>query len=98
MRLQHSFHEDNQTVIKERFYLDRLDRNPLYDEITVIDHAMTRPYGKVEKAVRKQGPHPVAVGDPPQDNVWVKVGNEACVLNATNGKLLPACKDQPPPI
>jgi hypothetical protein len=36
------FHEDNQTVIKERFYLDKLDRNMLYDEITVIDHAMTR--------------------------------------------------------
>ena len=38
------FHEDNQTVIKERFYLDKADRNTLYDAITVIDHALTRPY------------------------------------------------------
>jgi hypothetical protein len=46
------FHEDNQTVIKERFYLDKVDRNTLYDEVAVIDHAMTRPCTKVQKAVR----------------------------------------------
>ena len=29
------FHSDGQTVIKERIYLDKADRNTLYDEITV---------------------------------------------------------------
>jgi hypothetical protein len=92
------FHEDNQTVIKERFYLDKADRNTLYDEITVIDHAMTRPYTKVQKAVRKQDPRPVWLLETcPLDNVWVKIGNEAYVVNMTNGKLMPAYKDQPPP-
>src|SRR5258708_5752510 len=52
-------HEDNQTVIQEPFYLDKADRNTLYDEITVIDHAMTRPYTKVQKAVRNHEPRPV---------------------------------------
>jgi hypothetical protein len=92
------FHEDNETVIKERFYLDKADRNTLYDEITVIDHAMTRPYTKIQKAVRKQDPHPVWLLETcPLDNVWVKIGNEAYVVNLNNGKLMPAYKDQPPP-
>src|SRR6266480_1217303 len=69
------FHEDNQTVIKERFYLDKADRNTLYDEITVIDHAMTRPYTKIQKAVRKPDPRPVwRLESCPLDNVWVKIG------------------------
>ncbi len=60
------FHEDNQTVIKERFYLDKNDHNTIYDDITVIDHALTRPYGKLQKAVRKKDSAPgVAVGDLP---------------------------------
>jgi hypothetical protein len=92
------FHDDNQTVIKERFYLDKADPNTIYDEITVIDHALTRPYGKVQKAVRKPNRRPVWLLEAcPEDNIWVKIGDEAYVLNATNGKLMPAYKDQPPP-
>src|SRR3984957_16924365 len=74
------FHEDNQTIIKERFYLDKADRNTMYDEITVIDHAMTRPYIKVQKAVRKPDPQPIwRLEDCPLDNVWIKIGDEAYV-------------------
>ena len=36
--------EDNESVIKERIYLDKTDRNLLRDEITVSDHALTRPW------------------------------------------------------
>ena len=36
-------HKDNQTMVKERIYLDEKDPNILYDEITTIDHAFTRP-------------------------------------------------------
>ena len=32
------FHSDGEAVIKERIYLDKADRNTLYDEISVIDH------------------------------------------------------------
>ena len=92
------FHSDGQAIIKERIYLDKADRNTLYDEITVIDHAMTRPYTKVQKAVRKQNPRPVWLLETcPLDNVWVKIGNEAYVVNSADGMLMPARKDQPPP-
>jgi hypothetical protein len=92
------FHEDNQTVIKERFYLDKADRNTIYDEITVIDHALTRPYTKLQKAVRKKDPRPVWLLETcPADNVWIKIGDEAYVVNTDNGKLMPAYKTQPPP-
>ena len=37
------FHEDGKTVIKESIYLDRTDTDILWDEITVIDNALTRP-------------------------------------------------------
>ena len=55
------FHSDGQAVIKERIYLDKDDRNTLYDEITVIDHALTRPYTKLQKATRN--PIPVRSGN-----------------------------------
>jgi hypothetical protein len=35
-------HDDNQTVVKERIHLDADDKNTLIDEITTIDHALTR--------------------------------------------------------
>src|ERR1700704_2569117 len=38
------FHEDNQTVIKERIYRDKTDPNLLSDDITVIDNALTGPW------------------------------------------------------
>ncbi len=92
------FHEDNQTVIKERFYLDKADRDTIYDEIIVIDGALTRPYSKIQKAVRNKNAHPVWLLETcPEDNIWVKIGDEAYVVNATNGKLMPAYKDQPAP-
>jgi hypothetical protein len=92
------FHEDNETIIKERFFLDKNDPNTLFDDITVIDHALTRPWGKLQKVVRKKDPRPVwQLETCPLDNVWVKIGDEAYVLNTDNGKLMPAYKDQAPP-
>src|ERR1700686_3970533 len=35
---------DNQNVLKEPIYLDKSDPNSLHDEITVEDHALTRPW------------------------------------------------------
>jgi hypothetical protein len=92
------FHDDNQTIIKERLYLDKADRNVFYDDIVVLDHAMTRPYGRLQKIFRKPDPRPVwRVETCPADNVWIKIGSEAYVRNTANGKLMPAFKDQPPP-
>jgi hypothetical protein len=35
-------HRDNQSIIRERIYLDKANPNLLHDEITTIDHALTR--------------------------------------------------------
>ena len=91
------FHKDDQTIIKERIYLDKADPNTLYDEITVIDHALTRPYTKLQKATRNPSPRPAWHMDVcSEDNTWVKIGNEPFYLSS-DGKLMPSRKDQPPP-
>lgn len=45
-------HFDDQSIFRERFYLDKTDTNILHDEITVIDHALTRPWA-VDKTYRR---------------------------------------------
>jgi hypothetical protein len=92
------FHEDNQTIIKERFYLDKSNPNTLNDDIVVLDHALTRPYGKLQKVFRKPGAQPVwRVETCPLDNTWVKIGDEAYIVNEVDNKLMPVYKNQPPP-
>jgi hypothetical protein len=91
------FHSDGQAVIKERIYLDKADRNTLYDQITVLDHALTRPYVKLQKVTRNPNPRPVWHSDVcSEENTWVKIENEPYYLSA-EGKLMPSKKDQAPP-
>jgi hypothetical protein len=91
------FHEDGQTIIKERLYLDKADSNTLWDEIIVIDHALTRPYSKLQKATRNPNPRPAWHSDVcSEDNTWVKIGAENYYLSA-DGKLMPSKKGQQPP-
>jgi hypothetical protein len=91
------FHSDNQAIIKERIYLDKADRNSLYDEITVIDHAMTRPYSKTQKATRNPNPRPVWHSDVcSENNAHVRIDGEPYYLSA-DGKLMPSKKNQAPP-
>jgi hypothetical protein len=91
------FHSDNQTIIKERIYIDKADRNTLIDEITVIDHALTRPYIKVQKATRNPNPRPVWHSDVcSETNTHVRIENEPYYLSA-DGKLMPSKKGQAPP-
>ena len=45
-------HKDNKTVVKEKIYLDKADRNVLLDEITTIDNALTRPWTVKKKYTR----------------------------------------------
>jgi hypothetical protein len=92
------FHDDNLTIIKERFALDPADRNLILDEIKVFDHAMTRPYTKLQKAFRDPEPRPDWLSETcPVDNVWLKIGDEAYYRNVADGKLMPSRKEQAPP-
>jgi hypothetical protein len=88
---------DNQSVIKERFHLDQADRNTIYDEITVVDHALTRPWSITRKAVRDPNPRPAwRTEECPADNTWVRIGKDAYYMSA-DGNLMPTRKDQAPP-
>jgi hypothetical protein len=90
-------HFDNQSVFKERFFLDKGNPNILHDEITVIDHALTRPW-TVDKAFRRNpSPHPDwRESSCVEGNSQIVIGKENYLLRA-DGILMPAKKDQAPP-
>jgi hypothetical protein len=90
-------HFDNQSTFKERFYLDKADPNILHVEITVFDHALTRPWSVHKTYRRNPNPRPSwPEPDCSADNAQIVIGKENYFLSA-DGLLMPAKKDQPPP-
>lgn len=88
-------HDDNASVIKERFFLDKANPNLLHIEITAIDHALTRPW-TVLKTFRRERNFLWAEYDCAESNNHVVVGKEYYFLSG-DGYLMPTRKDQPPP-
>ncbi len=90
-------HDDNQSIFRERFHLDKDDPNLLHDEITVIDHALTRPW-TVDKRYVRNGDRLAnwPEVDCPEYNAWVFTGRENYYLSA-DGYLMPTHKGQAPP-
>ncbi len=89
-------HHDNQSIIKERIHLDPTDKDTLVNEITVIDHALTRPWS-ITRTMTRNPKRPVWHSDTcSEDNSIVKVGNEAYYLSS-DGFLMPMKKGQQPP-
>jgi hypothetical protein len=88
---------DNQSIFKERFHLDKSDPNLLHDEITVIDHALTRPWS-VDKTFRRDAKKYPNWGRSSctEGNNQIVIGTENYFLSA-EGMLMPAKKDQAPP-
>ncbi len=89
------FHADNATMVEERMHLDAAKPDVLYDDITVLDDALTRPW-TVRRSYRRER-HPVWLeticGEvEPQ----VRIGSEDYYVTA-DGVLMPTRKDQPPP-
>jgi hypothetical protein len=90
-------HADNMTVIKERIYLNSVDRNILHDEITVIDNALTRPWTAIKSYRRGQVKQPIwREVVCAENNNHVEVAKENYFLSA-DGHLMPTRKNQPPP-
>ncbi len=90
-----SFHADGQGVIKERIYLDKSDPKIMYDEMTTIDHALTRPWSVKKKYSRL----PTVVwpeNNCTEGNSDVVVGKDHYMVSG-DGLLMPVTKDQPPP-
>jgi hypothetical protein len=92
-----ALHADNQTIVKERIYLDKADPTLLHNDMTVIDHALTRPWSVAKKYRR----------DPAEQPFWpeymcaestglIYIGADMYFLGG-DGNLMPARKDQAPP-
>ena len=88
-------HRDNQTVVKERIYLDLADRNVLHDEVTTIDHALTRPW-TVDRVYLRTSPPRWLEKNCHESNPHLRIGAEDYYLSA-DSKLMPVSKNQPPP-
>jgi len=88
-------HKNNRTIVKERIYLDKANRDLLHDEITTIDDALTRPWTVTRNYKRERNPlWPEYLCT--EDNHHVRIGKEFYFQNA-DGRLMPTRKDQPPP-
>jgi hypothetical protein len=88
-------HDDNQTVVHERIYLDRADPNILHNDITTIDHALTRPWTVNKRYARTR--NIIWFEDNcTENNRHVVVGKEDYFLGA-DGLLMPTRKGQAPP-
>ena len=91
-------HHDNQSIIKERIYLDKADRNVLHNDITVIDNALTQPWSVSKKAGRSSKAKPLwrsAVCS--EGNTLARIQNDAYYVRPDDGVLMPTYKDQQAP-
>jgi hypothetical protein len=89
---------DNQTIVKERLSLDKAKPDVLRNEITVIDHAYTRPYTIVRNYPRYMNPGPTGWPEEvcAEAQEWVTIGKDDYFLSS-DGYLMPTKKGQAPP-
>src|SRR5260370_14183012 len=88
-------HDDNQTVINERIFLDKNNAEVLHDEITLIDHAFTSPWTVTRAYKRTRNPVWTEYHCA-ESNEHVFIGNEGYLMSA-DGYLMPTRKGQRPP-
>ena len=87
-------HADDQTVVKERLFLDKANPNILHDEMITYDHALTRPWTVMKSFPRLKGD--LGEDNCSEHNLWVTIGKEVYYLSGDN-LLMPVKKNQPPP-
>src|SRR5580704_11219888 len=88
-------HADNQTVVKEKLYLDKKDPDILRNEIITYDHAFTQPW-VVSRFYRREHSPMFEEYNCTEDNPWLVIGGELYLKDA-QGYVMPIQKDQPPP-
>jgi hypothetical protein len=90
-------HADNETIVKERIYLDKADPNVTHDEVTVMDHALTRPWTVTKNYRRESDPRPYwREVNCAENNNHVVIAEQGYMLSA-DGYLMPTKKGQSPP-
>ena len=88
-------HADNETIVKERIFLDPANKELLHDEVTTIDHALSHPW-RVTKNYRREH-NPIWFDNVcTEHNNHVVIGKENYFLSA-DGRLMPTRKNQPAP-
>jgi hypothetical protein len=90
---------DNDTLVKERYYLDKSNPNILVVEMTTADGALTRPWSIVRKwsRVKTVEQQPVwREENCTEGNGHVEIAKQGYFLSA-DGLLMPTRKDQAPP-
>jgi hypothetical protein len=87
--------EDNQTVVKERLFLDPADHDVMHNIITIIDHAFTHPW-TVDKHYRRERNVVWFEDNCTENNHHVVIGKENYFVSG-DGYLMPARKDQKAP-
>jgi hypothetical protein len=87
--------EDNETVVKERLFLDKADNNVMHNIITIIDNAFTRPWTVDKRYVRDRKVHWFE-DNCNENNHHIVVGKDNYFVSG-DGYLMPTRKDQRPP-
>jgi len=88
-------HDDNKTIVKERVYLDKGNKDVLHIEITTFDNALTRPW-TVDRIHLRTNPPRWIEKNCHESNPHLRIGTEEYFLSA-DGKLMPVSKGQEPP-
>jgi hypothetical protein len=87
--------EDNETIVKERIYLDKADNNVMHNIITIIDNAFTRPWTVDKRYIRDRKVHWFE-DNCNENNHHIVVGKDNYFVSG-DGYLMPTRKDQRPP-
>jgi hypothetical protein len=88
-------HDDNETVVKERIFLDKADPETMHNVITIIDHAFTQPwtvdkrYSRVRKVMWYED-------NCNENNHHIVIGSENYFVSG-DGYLMPTRKNQAAP-
>jgi hypothetical protein len=90
-------HADNQTIVKEKIYLDKDNPDLLYNEVTTIDNALTKPWVVLKRYYRDEKPVPYwNEVNCSELNGHVEIGGEAYMISG-DGLLMPTKKGQKAP-
>ena len=89
-------HADDRSIVKERIYFDRSEPGRLHDEITLVDHAFTRPWTVLKTYRRVAEKYPDWAEDRCDNEGMVKIGNET-YFRSGDGTIMPTHKGQAAP-
>jgi hypothetical protein len=87
--------DDDESIIKERIYIDKSEPGILRDEMTTIDNSLTRPW-TVLKTFKRQAKIWWNEDNCIEGQAHVTIGKEV-YFRSGDGTIMPIKKDQPPP-